>query len=62
LKILGKDKSKVTCKKTELFIARVKMLNSSKAKGLGFKLTIPIKESMQKILKWFKRLYSSEEL
>jgi len=61
LKCLGKDDSKITYKEAEPFTTKVKTPNSSKAKrDLGFKLTVPIEEGMQKTVKWFKRSYEDK--
>jgi len=58
LRCLGKNDTKVTYKEAEPFTTKVKTPDSSKAKSdLGFKLTVPIEEGMQKTVEWFKRLY-----
>jgi len=58
LKCLGKDDSQVTYKEAEAFTTKVKTPVSSKAKrDLGFELTVPIGEGMQRTVEWFKRLY-----
>jgi len=58
LKLLGKDDSKVTYREAEPFTTKVKTPDSSKAKrDLGFNLTVPIEEGMQKTVEWFKTLY-----
>jgi dTDP-glucose 4,6-dehydratase len=60
LKLLGRDDSKVTYKESESFTTRVKTPDSSKAKrDLGFKMTVPLEEGMNKTVEWFKRLYAS---
>lgn len=58
LKSLGKDDTKVVYKEAEAFTTRVKTPDSSKAKRiLGFKLTIPVREGIQRTVDWFKKLY-----
>ena len=59
LRCLGKDDSKVTYKDAEPFTTKVKTPDSSKAKrDLGFKLTVPLEEGVQRTADWFKRLYN----
>ena len=58
LRCFGKDDSKVTYREAEPFTTRIKTPDSSKAKkDLGFKLTVPIEEGIQRTVEWFKRLY-----
>jgi len=62
LKCLGKNDSKVTYKKSEPFTTKVKTPDSSKAKrNLGFELTVPIEQGMQKTVDWFESLYGDLE-
>jgi len=58
LKCLGKNDSQITYRKAEPFTTRIKTPDSSKAKkDLGFKLTVPVEEGMQRTVSWFKALY-----
>jgi len=58
LKCLGKNDSQITYKNAEPFTTKVKTPDSSKAKrDIGFKLTVPIEEGMQRTVEWFKRAY-----
>jgi dTDP-glucose 4,6-dehydratase len=61
LKSVGKDDSKVTYKSVEPFTTRVKMADSSKAaRDLGFTLTIPVEEGIQRTVEWFRKQYRSD--
>jgi dTDP-glucose 4,6-dehydratase len=63
LRCLGKDDSKVTYKEAEPFTTKIKTPDSSKAKrDLGFKLTVPPEEGIQRTVDWFKRLYERRAL
>lgn len=58
LKCVGKDDSLVSYEQGEPFTTKIKTPNSSKAKkDLGFKLTIPIEEGIQKTVNWYKKFY-----
>ena len=62
LKCLGKNDSKITYKKAEPFTTKLKTPDSSKAKrDLGFELTVPIEQGMQKTVEWFKSVYGNLE-
>jgi len=62
LKCLGKNDSKLTYKESEPFTTKVKTPDSSKAKrDLGFELTVPIEQGLQKTVEWFKSLYGNLE-
>ena len=61
LRCLGKNDSQVTYKEAEPFTTKVKMPDSSKAKrDLGFRLTVPIEEGLQKTTEWFRRMYEKQ--
>jgi len=60
LRCLGRSDSHVAYKEAEPFTTKVKTPDSSKAKrDLGFKLTIPIEEGIQRTVEWFKEAYGS---
>lgn len=60
LKCMGKDDSKVIYREAEPFTTRVKTPDSSKAKrDLGFKLTVPVEEGIQRTVEWFKNFYGN---
>ena len=61
LRCLGKNDSQVTYKEAEPFTTKVKTPDSSKAKrDLGFRLTVPIEEGLQKTTEWFRRMYEKQ--
>ena len=58
LRCLGKSDHLVSYKESENFTTKIKTPDSSKAKrDLGFALTLPIEEGMQRTIEWFKTLY-----
>jgi len=60
LKCLEKKNLQVTYKDAEPFTTKVKTPDSSKAKrDIGFKLTVPVEEGMQRTVEWFKKAYGS---